>query len=492
MKRRFFILGGSGFIGKETIKAAANQGIEVKALVRTPEKGRALEAPGVQIILGDAEQPESWIQETGDCDVLIDLVQPALPEKLNEEAIRRMSKERQTIARKITEAIRGLEAEKRPLYLSISGLDDLEPDAQHLVRESSKLNQSGRGFSIIGVPVRKIVEDSTIDAAFVYLATVYGPGKAFASRIIPNAVSGKLLIPGNGNNRITLVHVQDAARAIVHISLRKSDIKGRNIIVSDGKGATLHEFFSSFSEYLGTKAPRRVWRSLAILAAGRPAVETLTADRIAEPSFLKETGFTFQFPTWKEGVPATLASSGYTGAVRQKESFLKSLRFLTISFVTAIAGFVSVNLFNFRLSVPYMKSLSGGMAMLDLQLFYTPQIVYSLFDRLGEAGRSEYLREIWTVDLILPALACAFLAAALFRFGGRKIWLLAFAGSLMDYLENISITVLLLNYPRPLNLMAFVASAFTAAKFFFLGTGFLLLILGILSHRKQKNKQVIS
>jgi hypothetical protein len=48
-----------------------------------------------------------------------------------------------------------------------------------------------------------------------------------------------------------------------------------------------------------------VW--LAGAAAGAVAVETMTLDVHADPSALLESGFSFRFPSHREGVPDLLA-----------------------------------------------------------------------------------------------------------------------------------------------------------------------------------------
>ncbi len=65
---------------------------------------------------------------------------------------------------------------------------------------------------------------------------------------------------------------------------------------------------------MGVKKPSavRVW--LAALVGGSIGVETLTLDAHADPSALLATGFQFQYPSHREGVPATLVALGYTPA----------------------------------------------------------------------------------------------------------------------------------------------------------------------------------
>src|SRR5262249_52153903 len=191
-KIELFVLGATGFVGKEVIKEAAARGCRVKALVRSPEKAADLQALGALIVRGDAPNPSDWIKEAAGSDVLIDLVQPELPKRIGLKQITQVSKSRQAITRRLLAAIFTIAENQRPLLLSVSGLDDLTPDAEGRVHDDSPLNMQFPGFAHIGIPVRKLIEESRVASAFAYLGLVYGPGKAFASTIFPQLAAGRV------------------------------------------------------------------------------------------------------------------------------------------------------------------------------------------------------------------------------------------------------------------------------------------------------------
>jgi NADPH:quinone reductase-like Zn-dependent oxidoreductase len=53
MNRTLFILGGTGFIGYETIIQALKAGWQVKALARSEEGAKKMQQMGAQPVLGD-------------------------------------------------------------------------------------------------------------------------------------------------------------------------------------------------------------------------------------------------------------------------------------------------------------------------------------------------------------------------------------------------------------------------------------------------------
>ena len=90
-------------------------------------------------------------------------------------------------------------------------------------------------------------------------------------------------------------------------------------------------------------------------------------------------------------------------------------------FALTVGVFLAENFLYFPLSVPYMKNLAAGAPLLDMRPGYSPGAAYHLFEVLGQTGRGAYLRLLWTIDLLLPALFGLFLSAAIRR-GALRAW----------------------------------------------------------------------
>lgn len=307
MKKTLFLTGAAGFIGNATVSEALQKGWRVKALVHSAVSAAKLQKIGAEPFVGDVRQPDTWIAEAQDADVFIDLVQPKLPARLNVKAIQTISAERQAMTRGILQALQTLPAERRPLFFSVSGADDLQP-LQGVISHKSPVRSQLRGFAHIGVPVRHLIETSGLDATYFYMGSiVYGPGKIFAERFVEALKKGKASVVGNGNNRLPLTHVTDAARAMVYLAgLPKAELIGRTFVVMDGADVTQRVLFNTTADSLGVKHPGAVPTWLASLVAGSIGVETVTLDVHSDPSALLATGFQFLYPSYREGVPVTV------------------------------------------------------------------------------------------------------------------------------------------------------------------------------------------
>jgi NAD dependent epimerase/dehydratase family enzyme len=315
MSTDMFLLGGTGFVGREFVATAVKAGARVRALVRTKEGAAQMEKLGAAPVLGDAAVAGRWTEALEGSAALVDLVQPKLPKRLGNKAIQAIAAERLQVTRTVVSALRPLAAPRRPLLVSVSGVSDLGRDADGRISHRSRVVQDPNDFARIGVPVRRAVEDSGIDAAFVHLGTVYGPGKAFAARLLPDLARGRAPIIGRGRNRMALVHVTDAARALVHlVGTERATTAGRTWVVADGADTTQRDFMEHAASLMGGPPPRRVPVWLASLVVGRVVAELLSKDSPVNPEALVATGFRFQYESHRSGMPATVAALGHTAA----------------------------------------------------------------------------------------------------------------------------------------------------------------------------------
>lgn len=486
--RRLFVLGGTGFVGAETIREAVARGWEVAALVRSEEKAGRMRALGAIPVLGDAGDPRGWLDAARGADALVDLVQPELPARIGTGDIEAVSRARQAMTGALLSALKGLTPEERPLLVSVSGTDDLAPDASGHVDSASPLRDSPIGFGRIGIPVRRLVEASGTPATFLYLGTVYGPGKSFAAAVFPRLARGRLLVARHADNRLPLIHVTDAARAIVHlVGLGRERLAGRSwLLVDEAGGSRLGQFFDSAAALMGVAPPRRAPAWLLSLLMGRTLFDTLSRDLATAPAELLATGFHFTYPTVREGLPATLGELGYLAAATAP----RPRSFWPLLLVT-LAALAAANVLDLPLTVPRLRALAGGLSILDMRPGYGPGEVAQLFDALGEAGRASYLTMLWTVDLLLPALFGLFLFEAVKRGRLRRFrWLGPLAGAL-DYLENVAITLLLLGHPARHDGLAWLAGALTATKLALYLVSFLVAVAGAAPRRDRGPRELV-
>jgi hypothetical protein len=126
----------------------------------------------------------------------------------------------------------------------------------------------------------------------------------------------------------------------------------------------------------------------------------------------------------------------------------------------------------------------------DLSLWYTPGDLYRMAEAYGNQGRRAYVRARFTFDLIWPIVYGAFLSTTISWLYARAFapgtrWRLANLapplGVVLDYMENLSTSVVMLRYPSRTPLVDTLAPIFTSLKWVLVGGSFVLLIVGIIA-----------
>ncbi len=137
-----------------------------------------------------------------------------------------------------------------------------------------------------------------------------------------------------------------------------------------------------------------------------------------------------------------------------------------------------------------IETLSEGPGPLDFLIVYTPEQAYERIAAYGHQGRQYYATIALTLDTIFPIASAALFSLMLayvfhraFR-GGRllqRALVVPPAAMLADFLENISIVTMLLAYPRRLDPLALLASAFSTVKWTAIAAQATLVVIGLVA-----------
>jgi len=145
-----------------------------------------------------------------------------------------------------------------------------------------------------------------------------------------------------------------------------------------------------------------------------------------------------------------------------------------------------------------MEAGSGGTRPIDLQLFYTPEKVYSMVASYGEAGRASYRTFELTGDIIYPVVYTLFFALLitwLFQRGlasdsqMQKLSVVPLGGWLFDLFENLGIVAMLSVYPSTPAALAWAAATVTLVKWLFAAATIVLILIGFAMALKNRFKK---
>jgi len=125
------------------------------------------------------------------------------------------------------------------------------------------------------------------DAVVLRLAGLYGPGRV--PRLAGVAAGGT--IAGSADAYLNLIHVEDAAGAVV-AAARAEPAAGRTYVVSDGNPPTRGEYVARLAAQLGVGCPR--------FEGGRGR-----GKRVRNTRAVRELGLRLQYPSYREGLAAS-------------------------------------------------------------------------------------------------------------------------------------------------------------------------------------------
>jgi nucleoside-diphosphate-sugar epimerase len=147
-----------------------------------------------------------------------------------------------------------------------------------------------------------------IPAAVVFrLSGIYGPGR---ERLIDQVRSGRATVSASARHT-NRIHRDDAAAAIVHLMLREEEPAPLYLGV-DSAPVRSNEVLVFLAEELGLPAPQPEEHSPAAsgtATTARPESQR-GGDKRLSNRLLLNTGFTFSYPTYREGYRAVLAGAG--------------------------------------------------------------------------------------------------------------------------------------------------------------------------------------
>lgn len=156
--------------------------------------------------------------------------------------------------------------------------------------------------------------------------------------------------------------------------------------------------------------------------------------------------------------------------------------------VLTLMAAIPFNALIFPLLMRQITAQSASIGMLDVTLGYLPQSALQAVEAYGASGRTWYLITQWTADLLFPityTLLFSFLLASLYRraflpespFQNLRWAPVGMMG--FDYLENITISLLMLAYPNSPLALAVIASIASLLKWVLAATAGIAFLAGL-------------
>jgi nucleoside-diphosphate-sugar epimerase len=311
-RRRVFVAGASGAIGRALVPKLVDAGHEVTAMTRTPEKADDLGALGAEPVVCDVFAREQLTRVVADArpDVVVnqltDLPKGGLEPKKVGEYYARNNRVRREGTDNLLAAARAVGAGR---YIGQSVAFWYDPVGPDVKSEDDPLWRDapppiGEAIDALKQSEDAVVDADDVDGIVLRYGTFYGPGTWYSpdGEIARQMRKRRYPLIGDGRGYTSFIHVDDAAAACV-AAVERGERGVYNAV--DDEPAKAREWMPVFATAVGAKPPRRVPVRLARLLAGKAIVEWSTRCPGASNEKIKrELGWSPRHATWRRGFDA--------------------------------------------------------------------------------------------------------------------------------------------------------------------------------------------
>jgi 2-alkyl-3-oxoalkanoate reductase len=308
---RVFVAGAGGAIGLPLVRQLVDHGHEVVASTRTPAKGEALRALGVEPAVMDGLDAGSVGEAVARAEPDVVVHQMTALAGLNElkhfDRLFAVTNELRTRGTDNLLAAAEAVGVRRFVAQSYTGW----PNARNggpPATEDEPLDPDPPKEQQESLAAIRHLERAVVDARLEGIVLRYGSfyGKGASDELVDFVQARKLPLVGDGAGVWSWVHVDDAAAATV-AAVEKGAPGAYNVV--DDEPAPVAVWLPYLAEAIDAKPPRHVPVWLARLVVGEVGVSMMTQVRGSSNAKAKrELGWELRWPTWREGF-RTLASS---------------------------------------------------------------------------------------------------------------------------------------------------------------------------------------
>jgi 2-alkyl-3-oxoalkanoate reductase len=320
---RVFIAGASGAIGRRLAPMLVENGHEVIAMTRTPEKAGPLRAIGAEPVVADALDREA----------VLDAVVRAEPEATVHQAtalsgVFNLKHFSRTFAQ--TNRLRTLATDNLVAAARAAGARRFvaqgfagwpyASDGRALRTEEDPFELSPPGEMRSTVDALRHLEAAVLGAEdlegiVLRYGGFYGPGTSLGDggAMVEGVRKRQLPIVGDGAGETSFLHIEDAAAATV-VALERGPVGVYNVVDDDPAPAS--EWIPELAKAVGAKPPRHVPAWLAKPLIGEAGVWLMTkAPGASNAKAKSELGWTPRYPSWRIGFREGLGERGNASRV---------------------------------------------------------------------------------------------------------------------------------------------------------------------------------
>ena len=253
MMHRIAVLGATGVYGRHLLPRLASAGHRVRALVRRPEAAAIAAACGAELAKADIFDEASLRAGLAGCDVAINLATslPGPASTGDYAGNDRLRREGTPVFVRACRAAGVPRIVQQSIAMTHAGGGDAWADETTL----HPVGSDGLAAAAIAAvrDMEASIESSGLDWLVLRGALFYGPGTGFDDDWFARARAGKLRLPAEGRDYVSLVHVADMAAATLAALARWPS--RQSLIVADDQPAPWRDVLTYVCALAGSSPP---------------------------------------------------------------------------------------------------------------------------------------------------------------------------------------------------------------------------------------------
>lgn len=301
---KVFLIGGTGLLGSYLLPKLIENDHEVFSLTRDQSKISKIGNLGAYGILGDIRNPISFKHLLPKKPEIIILL--AMPDIKPGQRFSRSRKEE--LKSETNDFFR------KSIYLAsyfecpvvLPGGTSYKTENKEVADESWPILR--KGLTEIGADTDELVDEAIRTGYPAVIQMIYGKiyGNGGLFRFMYNmAEKGRSSIIGKGDNYIPNIYAGDAASAILKV-VEKLPV-GEKFIIADDTPVTQKDFSIYMAMLMNKKKPGHIPEFVVKLALGKDLFEVISMNcKVTNAKAKKILGWTPQFPSYREGLEATI------------------------------------------------------------------------------------------------------------------------------------------------------------------------------------------
>jgi 2-alkyl-3-oxoalkanoate reductase len=310
MTMRVFMSGATGVLGRRTARLLLANDYKVVGLSRSNANTEWLAQNGVEPRQGDLVNPAQMRELTADCDAILHLAtaiptrtRPTLADWAMNDRIRREGTQVLTEAALHNRCKVYLQQSVTFLYGDRDG---------EWVSEETPVSSQLSAVLHSAVEMEQIIQNSVarhqLPAIVLRFGMFYCHDAAHTQGMFTGLRQGAYPVLGSGANYWNLIHVDDAAAAILNALANYATGLPQGVFnVCDDEPVTYRELLDFLAQTLGARKPFKIPAFLGRWLLGSHTVDYLLASMRCRNQRVKEIlGWQPRFPTYREGYQAEI------------------------------------------------------------------------------------------------------------------------------------------------------------------------------------------